>query len=92
MCASSSGLRVSRGPIFGLVARLVHQKGIDLVLSAADEIIEAGGQIVVTGSGEPAIEAGAGARRIAAGRTRSGSRSDSTTARHGGFLPAAISR
>ena len=50
------GLAVSRGPIFGLVARLVHQKGVDLVLSAADEIIEAGGQIVVTGSGEPAIE------------------------------------
>ena len=50
------GLAVSRGPIFGLVARLVHQKGIDLVLSAADEIIDAGGQIVVTGSGEPEIE------------------------------------
>ncbi len=50
------GLAVSRGPIFGLVARLVHQKGIDLVLSAADEIIESGGQIVVTGSGEPALE------------------------------------
>jgi starch synthase len=47
---------VSRGPIFGLVARLVHQKGIDLVLSAAGEIIEAGGQIIVTGSGEPEIE------------------------------------
>jgi len=47
---------VSRGPIFGLVARLVHQKGIDLVLSAADEIVEAGGQIIVTGSGEPALE------------------------------------
>ncbi len=50
------GLAVSRGPIFGLVARLVHQKGIDLVLAAADEIIDAGGQIVVTGSGEPQIE------------------------------------
>src|SRR6476659_9828792 len=50
------GLAVSRGPIFGLVARLVHQKGVDLVLSAADEIVEAGGQIVVTGSGEPQIE------------------------------------
>jgi starch synthase len=50
------GLALSRGPIFALVARLVHQKGIDLVLSAADEIIEAGGQIVVTGSGEPRIE------------------------------------
>jgi len=50
------GLAISRGPIFGLVARLVHQKGIDLVLSAADEIIGSGGQIVVTGSGEPALE------------------------------------
>ena len=50
------GLAVSRGPMFALVARLVHQKGIDLVLSAADEIIDAGGQIVVTGSGEPAFE------------------------------------
>jgi len=50
------GLALSRGPLFGLVARLVHQKGIDLVLSATDAIIEAGGQIVVTGSGEPALE------------------------------------
>src|SRR5260370_38691902 len=50
------GLAVSRGPIFGLVARLVHQRGVDLVLSAADEIIEAGGQIIVTGSGEPHID------------------------------------
>src|SRR3954447_1675869 len=50
------GLALSRGPLFGLVARLVHQKGVDLVLSAADQIIEAGGQIVVTGSGEARIE------------------------------------
>ena len=50
------GLAVSRGPIFGLVARLVHQKGVDLVLAAADEIVESGGQIIVTGSGEPQIE------------------------------------
>jgi starch synthase len=50
------GLALSRGPIFGLVARLVHQKGIDLVLSAADFIVSSGGQIVVTGRGEPEIE------------------------------------
>src|SRR6201985_2799103 len=50
------GLALSRGPIFGLVARLVHQKGIDLVLSAAEEITGAGGHTIVTGSGEPAIE------------------------------------
>ncbi|MGY4426752.1 glycogen synthase [Bradyrhizobium sp. JR6.1] len=34
----------------------MHQKGVDLVLSAADQIIRDGGQIVVTGSGEPTIE------------------------------------
>ncbi|MES2030005.1 MAG: glycogen synthase GlgA [Pseudomonadota bacterium] len=50
------GLALSRGPIFGLVARLVHQKGVDLVLSAADAIVSAGGQIVVTGRGETGIE------------------------------------
>jgi starch synthase len=41
------GLALSRGPLFGLVARLVHQKGVDLVLSAAEAIVAAGGQIVV---------------------------------------------
>jgi starch synthase len=50
------GLALSRGPLFGLVARLVHQKGIDLVLSATDKIIDAGGQIIITGRGEPEIE------------------------------------
>jgi starch synthase len=50
------GLALSRGPLFGLVARLVHQKGIDLVLEAADTIVKAGGQIVVTGKGDPAFE------------------------------------
>jgi starch synthase len=50
------GLALSRGPIFGLVARLVHQKGVDLVLSAADAIVSAGGQIVVTGRGETELE------------------------------------
>lgn len=52
------GLALSRGPLFGVVARLVHQKGIDLVLSAADAIVDAGGQLVVTGRGEPGIEIG----------------------------------
>ncbi len=50
------GLAVSRGPLFALVARLVHQKGVDLVLSAAETIVQAGGQLVVTGRGEPAFE------------------------------------
>jgi starch synthase len=50
------GLALSRGPLFGLVARLVHQKGVDLVLAAADTIVKAGGQIIVTGKGEAKFE------------------------------------
>jgi starch synthase len=49
-------LALSRGPLFGLVARLVHQKGVDFVLEAAETIIAAGGQIVVMGRGEPRFE------------------------------------
>jgi starch synthase len=51
------GLAMSRGPLFGLVARLVHQKGVDLVLEAAEAIVGAGGQLVVTGRGDAPIEA-----------------------------------
>lgn len=50
------GLAISRGPLFALVARLVHQKGVDLVLEAAETIVEAGGQLIVTGKGEPQFE------------------------------------
>jgi starch synthase len=50
------GLALARGPLFGLVSRLVHQKGVDLVLSAAEGIVKAGGQIVVTGTGERRFE------------------------------------
>jgi starch synthase len=48
--------QAARGPLFGLVSRLVHQKGVDFVLSAATAIISAGGQIVATGSGERQFE------------------------------------
>lgn len=50
------GLAVSRGPLFALVARLVHQKGVDLVIRNAKAIVDAGGQIVVTGKGEERFE------------------------------------
>jgi len=50
------GLSQSGGPLFALVARLVHQKGIDLVLAAAETIVASGGQIVVMGRGEPQFE------------------------------------
>jgi starch synthase len=50
------GLAVSRGPLFALVARLTHQKGVDLVLESAQTILDAGGQLVVSGRGEPVLE------------------------------------
>ncbi len=50
------GLAVSRGPLFAIISRLVHQKGVDIAIEAADEIISAGGQIVATGSGEKRFE------------------------------------
>jgi len=44
------------GPLFCVVSRLVHQKGIDLSIEAAEMIVANGGQLVVTGEGEPEIE------------------------------------
>jgi starch synthase len=49
-------LRPSQGPLFGIVSRLVHQKGLDLVAAAANDIVEKGGQIVILGLGDPEIE------------------------------------
>jgi starch synthase len=49
-------LRPSGGPLFGIVARLVHQKGLDLVAAAASDIVERGGQIAILGLGDPEIE------------------------------------
>jgi len=49
-------LRPSDGPLFGIVSRLVHQKGLDLVADAAHEIVGLGGQIAILGLGDPDIE------------------------------------
>ena len=46
-----------RAPIFGVVGRLVEQKGVDLLTASAPKLLEAGGQLVVLGSGDPAYEA-----------------------------------
>ncbi|MCA1668392.1 MAG: glycogen synthase [Thermomicrobia bacterium] len=45
-----------RAPVIGVVARLVEQKGFDLVATIADRIVDQGAQLVVLGSGDPAIE------------------------------------
>jgi glycogen synthase len=34
----------------------VHQKGVDLAIEAAESILDQGGQLVVTGCGEPRFE------------------------------------
>lgn len=39
-------------PLIGLVSRLVHQKGIDVIAGALAEILSLGVQVVVLGSGE----------------------------------------
>lgn len=43
--------------LFGVVSRLTEQKGLHLVLTALDELIARGGQLVVLGTGEAALEA-----------------------------------
>lgn len=50
------GLAVSQGPLFAVISRLVHQKGVDLTIQATESIVRQGGQIVVAGSGDPVLE------------------------------------
>lgn len=45
-------------PMLGLIGRLVEQKGFDLVLAGIPELFHHPLQIVVLGSGDPAIEQG----------------------------------
>ncbi|WP_308418098.1 glycogen synthase GlgA [Chitinimonas sp. BJB300] len=44
--------------LFGVVSRLTEQKGLNLVLAGMQKLLAQGGQLVVLGSGEPALEAG----------------------------------
>ena len=46
-----------RALLITLVSRLTAQKGLDLVLSALPELLHAGVQLAVQGTGEPALEA-----------------------------------
>ncbi|WP_372425796.1 glycogen synthase GlgA [Salinarimonas chemoclinalis] len=50
------GLSETGGPLFAVISRLVHQKGVDLSIDAAEAIVADGGQIVVTGRGEGRFE------------------------------------
>jgi starch synthase len=43
-------------PLFCMVSRLTHQKGIDLILDSAHELLHGGAQLAVLGSGEALYE------------------------------------
>ncbi|MEJ0018542.1 MAG: glycogen synthase GlgA [Acetobacteraceae bacterium] len=49
-------LKNSDGPLFGVVSRLVHQKGLDIVADTARDIVREGGQIAILGLGDPDTE------------------------------------
>ncbi len=52
------GLAVdASAPLFGVVGRLVEQKGIDILTRAAPEILRGGAQTAVLGAGDPKYEA-----------------------------------
>lgn len=50
------GLQPDPRPLIGMVTRLAEQKGLDLVSAAMPAMVAEGVQLLVLGSGEPAIE------------------------------------
>lgn len=51
----------AKAPLFGAVSRFSDQKGLDLVIAGAGAIVHAGGQLVILGNGDPALEHAAAA-------------------------------
>lgn len=54
--ASEYGVALGEGPLFCVVSRLTHQKGLDLVLEAIPEILAHDGRLIVLGEGDRALE------------------------------------
>ncbi|HLY55980.1 MAG TPA: glycogen synthase GlgA [Stellaceae bacterium] len=52
------GLADAGGPLFGIVSRLSHQKGLDLVLAALPTLLDCGGSLVLLGVGDAELERG----------------------------------
>lgn len=50
------GFAEEQAPLFAVVSRLVHQKGIDLTITAAEHIVAQGGRIAIIGQGERELE------------------------------------
>ncbi len=46
------------GPVIGVVARLFHQKGLDLLLAAAPALLVDGARLVMLGTGDVELETG----------------------------------
>ena len=46
----------AQAPLFGVIARMTHQKGLDLILAVAEGIVDRGGQLVMLGTGDKALE------------------------------------
>lgn len=46
----------SKTPLLGFISRLTDQKGIDLLIAALPQMLAAGAQAVILGSGEPRFE------------------------------------
>lgn len=56
---SETGLEVqSDRPLFGVISRLTHQKGLDLLMTIAEGLPDLPAQLVVLGSGDKEMEAG----------------------------------
>jgi starch synthase len=55
------GLQQAEVPLLGVVSRMGHQKGSDLLLDVGDRLIGMGAQLAVLGAGDKAVEAGFGA-------------------------------
>ena len=43
-------------PLIGMVTRLTHQKGIDLILQASEDILRTGAQLIILGTGDAHYE------------------------------------
>ena len=50
------GLEDRGGPVYGVVGRLAHQKGYDMLAGMIPEIVSQDGMLVVLGTGERAVE------------------------------------
>lgn len=56
--AERFGIEHSPGPMFSVVSRLTWQKGLDMLVEVADDLVAMGGKLVVLGSGDAEIENG----------------------------------